>query len=98
MHYTQLGTEGESRSLHEDHLSKMRGYYRRTAAQYNFLHCDASATDSHNCATKEILRLLGTDKRQTLLDVGCGTGRAIRAALDAGIEAEGIDLCPELLE
>src|SRR5678815_1051943 len=98
MHYSKLGIASESRTIHEDHLSRMRGYYRRTATQYNLLHCDNSEKDSHNCATREILRLLETDKRQTLLDVGCGTGRAIRAALDAGFEAEGIDLCPELLE
>ncbi len=97
-HYTQLGAPSESRSLHEDHIHRMRDYYRRTAVQYNSLHYTLSDDDSHNCAVKELLKLLAEDRASTLLDVACGTGRGIRTALDAGFEAEGIDLCPELLD
>jgi len=34
----------------------------------------------------------------TLLDVGCGTGRGVRAALDMGYDAVGLDISPRLLE
>jgi SAM-dependent methyltransferase len=35
---------------------------------------------------------------KTLLDVGCGTGRGVRAALDMGYDAVGLDISPRLLE
>ena len=33
-----------------------------------------------------------------VLDIACGTGRVLFAALDAGIDVDGIDLSPEMLE
>lgn len=34
----------------------------------------------------------------TLLDAGCGNGRNLIAAVDAGYDAEGFDICPEFVE
>ena len=33
-----------------------------------------------------------------VLDIGCGPGRMVRAAMDLGIEALGIDVCPTAIE
>jgi ubiquinone/menaquinone biosynthesis C-methylase UbiE len=96
-HYSQLGQSGESKALHGEHISNMRDYYARTAEQYNAWHCDASNDSCHNCAVSQIMDLLLKDKTQTLLDVGWGTGRCIRVALDLGIDVQGIALLPELL-
>lgn len=96
-HYSQLGRAGESRETHQQHVEQMRDYYSRTASQYNAWHCDTTADSNHNFAVKEVLGLLNSGPGASLLDVGCGTGRCIRAALDAGFEAHGIDISPDLL-
>ncbi len=96
-HYSRLGRSGESRALHDRHIEEMRGYYSRTASQYNDWHCDTAADSNHNFAVSEVLRLLKRHPSSTLLDVACGTGRCIAAALAAGFDAQGIDLCAELL-
>jgi ubiquinone/menaquinone biosynthesis C-methylase UbiE len=97
-HYSEGGISAESRSLHDEHLEKMRRYYQRTASQYNELHYEQVESENHNLAVKEILNLLSREPKRTLLDVACGTGRAVGSALRAGFNAEGIDLCPELLQ
>lgn len=40
----------------------------------------------------------GPAKQPTLLDAGCGNGRNLAAALEAGYEAKGFDICPEFVE
>jgi ubiquinone/menaquinone biosynthesis C-methylase UbiE len=97
MHYTRLGASNESRAVHESHIDKMRDYYRRTAQRYNTWHCNLSDNVSHNYGVRQVLKLLGQESNSNLLDVGCGTGRCIKAALDAGYDAQGIDLCADLL-
>lgn len=97
-HYSLLGPANESRVLHQDHVSQMREYYRRTAGKYNSWHFNLDDDYAHNCAVRQVIGLLAQQRDSTLLDVACGTGRGIKAALDAGFEAQGIDLCPDLLE
>ncbi len=96
-HYSRLGNAAESRSFHEGHIRQMKQYYRRTALNYNAWHCNFSDDGSHNYGVKEVLQLLAQDKHNTLLDVACGTGRCIKKALEAGFDARGIDICPDLL-
>lgn len=38
------------------------------------------------------------EPRCRVLDVGCGSGRDLRALLDAGFDGEGIDACEQLLD
>jgi ubiquinone/menaquinone biosynthesis C-methylase UbiE len=85
-------------STHQNHVERMVAYYARTASQYNKWHCDVSNDSSHNYAVREVLGLMNRVKAKTLLDVCCGTGRAVRAALAAGFDARGIDVSMELIE
>lgn len=40
----------------------------------------------------------GKRAQPSLLDVGCGNGRNLAAAVEAGFNAEGIDICPEFVD
>lgn len=93
-----FGDQDESLAAHEAHLNRMVDYYARTAPNYNKWHCNPADDSSHNYAVKETLRLMRRVGAKTLLDICCGTGRATKAALDAGYNAKGIDISPELLE
>src|SRR5215831_12160396 len=97
IHYSQLGASDESRVAHQDHIQRMTEYYRRTAAKYNSWHFDLRDDYSHNCAVQLVLELLAHEGAGSLLDVACGTGRGVKAALDHGYDAQGIDLSQELL-
>ena len=88
----------ESQATHVEHVAAMKQYYERTAESYNSWHCNPADKSSHNFAVREVLKLLAQDKRSTLLDVCCGTGRGVRAALDAGYDAQGLDLSGHLLK
>lgn len=88
----------ESSLLHKEHVERMIKYYDRTAGNYNAWHCDPNNESSHNFAVKEILQTMLMVGASSLLDVCCGTGRAVRAALDCGYSATGIDVAPALLE
>lgn len=44
------------------------------------------------------LSSISKDKHPCLLDVGCGNGRNLAAAVEAGFIAEGFDLCPEFVD
>jgi ubiquinone/menaquinone biosynthesis C-methylase UbiE len=88
----------DSQATHEEHVAAMKNYYQRTAQSYNSWHCDPADESSHNYAVREVLRLLSQDKHSTLLDVCCGTGRCLRAALDAGYDVQGLDVSVDLLK
>jgi ubiquinone/menaquinone biosynthesis C-methylase UbiE len=87
----------EDSALHSDHLQRMADYYSRTGHQYNSWHCDRNNSSSHNFAVREIATTMREVCATTLLDVGCGTGRGVRAALDLGYDATGLDISPNLL-
>jgi len=87
----------EDMSQHASHLDRMRDYYRRTAVEYSSAH-GGDAGDSHNFATHQVLEILKTHGWKSLLDVCCGPGRCIAAALTAGHDAHGIDICQDLLD
>ena len=81
------GQIDESSDLHRAHLERMIQYYDQTAAQYNQWHCDPTNESSHNFAVREILQTMKDLDARSVLDVCCGTGRAVRAALDSGYAA-----------
>jgi ubiquinone/menaquinone biosynthesis C-methylase UbiE len=93
-----LGERDEARPVHEAHFQQMVSYYKRTAKAYNGWHCNTSDNSSHNFAVRDILAVMQQTGSKTLLDVCCGTGRAIKAALDKGYQASGVDACGDLLE
>jgi SAM-dependent methyltransferase len=76
----------------------MVDYYSRTGDQYNSWHCNCDDKSSHNYAVREILNTMQKMEARTLLDVCCGTGRAVRVALDRSYDAKGLDITPRLLE
>src|SRR6266576_594557 len=84
-------------ALHSDHLRRMAEYYLRTGHQYNSWHCNRDDSSSHNFAVREIVTTMREFHATTLLDVGCGTGRGVRAALDMGYDAVGLDISANLL-
>ena len=94
----RYGQVDEDESTHVTHLGQMVEYYAKTAANYNQWHCDPANDSSHNYAVREIVSLMKQTGSKTLLDACCGTGRAVRAALDCGFEATGLDASPQLLD
>lgn len=93
-----LGAAPEDDALHKDHVRRMVEYYSRTGPQYNTWHCDRGNSSSHNFAVREICRTMREVHANSLLDVGCGTGRGVRAALDLGYDAVGLDISADLLD
>jgi len=56
------------------------------------------ARQGHDPETEEdILGLLDLEAGQRLIDIGCGTGRLVRAAARRGIEATGFDVSTAML-
>jgi ubiquinone/menaquinone biosynthesis C-methylase UbiE len=88
----------EDQRIHQEHVSKMKDYYAKTAHLYNSWHCDASNDSSHNYAVRELIQLVDKLQAKSVLDVCCGTGRAIKGMLELGINAHGIDISPDLIQ
>jgi ubiquinone/menaquinone biosynthesis C-methylase UbiE len=80
------------------HIQQMTDYYAKTAGEYNAWHVDSNPRSVHNRAVEQVLRLLAAGKDRTLLDICCGTGRAVKAVRDRGYHAAGIDISKELLD
>ena len=93
----QYGDQDEGRSAHERHLERMLSYYASTAGDYNRWHWDRTGGSFHDYAVDEVISVLRTTGSNTLLDVCCGTGRAVKAAIDNGYQATGVDISDELL-
>lgn len=89
---------GENDAAHREHLRRMTEFYERTGSKYNKWHWNPSYVSSHDFAVAELLRTMSEVQAKSLLDVGCGTGRATRAALDKGYEATGLDISSSLLD
>jgi ubiquinone/menaquinone biosynthesis C-methylase UbiE len=92
------GDHDEDQLTHEEHVSRMKDYYAKTAHLYNSWHCDPSNQSSHNYAVRELIRLVERLNAKSVLDVCCGTGRLTKSILDLGIDAHGIDISPELIQ
>src|ERR1700712_5355021 len=79
---------------------------RRTDGMYRLFHEFAHRYDIHTppghyqhdhaFVISEALRVAPTNCR--LLDIGCGTGVFLEAAIAAGIDGHGIDSAPEMID
>lgn len=80
-----------------DPVLAQRRYYRRTADDYDDRH--TAAADEHYLALRHIAAYLQWIGARTVLDTGCGTGRAMRYLRDAlpGVQVFGNDPSAELL-
>ena len=70
-------------------------YYVKTAETYDESH--VSENDEHYLAIKFMIAIMKIYNVKTVLDVGSGTGRAVKALLDADIEVKGIEPVEELI-
>ncbi len=66
-------------------LSDLQDSYDRLYGEWMGQHVN----DDQAC---RMLDYLGTRPGQRLLDIGCGTGHTVRAALDRGLDAVGVDI------
>ena len=64
-------------------------YYTETAADYDTMH--NARTGEHALALNYVLSLCCQFGLQSILDVGCGTGVAVKRMLGAGLQAKGIE-------
>jgi ubiquinone/menaquinone biosynthesis C-methylase UbiE len=94
----QFGDRDEDQHTHQEHVSRMKDYYAKTAHLYNSWHCDTSNNSSHNYAVRELIKLVDKLQAKSVLDVCCGTGRATKTMLDLGIDACGVDISPDLIQ
>jgi ubiquinone/menaquinone biosynthesis C-methylase UbiE len=94
-HYSMVGKQAEHPEKHAEHLSQMVEYYNRTAKMYDLWHF--SAKNSHDYAVETLIKTMRAENLKTVLDICCGTGRAISSAQEAGFDAHGIDISPGLL-
>lgn len=68
-------TEPPPHAATGDPVAAQRDYYRRTAADYDAMReCEAE----HENALRHVVRYLTRIDARTVLDTGCGTGRAMR--------------------
>ncbi len=74
-----------------------RSYYAKTAAAYDAMH--DSEDGGHTWAIDRLADLIEDVDAQTVLDVGTGTGRALKAIVQRypHVAAHGVDPVPELI-
>lgn len=74
-----------------------RRYYAETATGYEDQHVDAA--DEHGVALAHAVSYLRWLRSESVLDTGCGTGRALRFVAEAlpGVAVRGNDPSPDLL-
>lgn len=79
-----------------DEVALQRAYYARTAEAYDSLHVQSD--DEHHVALAWLAGLVQHHGIRSVLDVGCGTGRAIRYLEQhrPGLRIAGIEPSPEL--
>jgi ubiquinone/menaquinone biosynthesis C-methylase UbiE len=94
-HYAVAGKQVEHPKMHSEHLTRMVEYYSQTANVYDTW--NFSPNNPHDYGVKFLLEAMRKEKMTNVLDVCCGTGRAISAALEAGFDAYGIDISPSLI-
>lgn len=83
---------------HRRHVANMVDYYARTATAYNRWHSDLQVRGAHNFAVAKLVNLVRTRSYGRVLDLCCGTGRAVKICLDNGIDARGVDISQELID
>ena len=82
-----------------DEINIQRSYYKRTADQYEKIH-NADETDEHYFALSCLAGLTNYLKIESILDIGCGTGRGLKylKKLCPKIKIIGIEPVKELRE
>jgi SAM-dependent methyltransferase len=71
-------------------------YYSQTASVYDAMHCTES--NEHSLALEHVKRICLQLGLQSVLDVGCGTGAAVRSLLDCGFHAKGVEPVRALID
>ena len=71
-------------------------YYAKTATAYDATHVHDD--DEHALGIRYMIQLLRMHGARTVLDVGSGTGRAVKALLNAGFDVTGIEVVKSLIE
>ena len=71
-------------------------YYDRTAREYDTMH--NAETGEHALALNYVVSLCRQYGLFSILDVGCGTGLAVRAMNAQGLDAVGVEPVPALIE
>jgi len=71
-------------------------YYQKTAETYDQLHVHGEG--EHETALKYTQALMIAHGLKSILDVGCGTGRALKTLRDGGFDAKGVEPIQELIE
>jgi len=80
----------------DQETERQRQYYAQTASAYDQMH--NAETGEHALALKYVLGFCRQYGFHRVLDVGCGTGVALRAMLDSGLEAKGIEPVEALVQ
>lgn len=75
---------------------QQRQYYAETAAIYEETHVHAN--DEHSLALCYMMALMRLHGIKTVLDVGCGTGRAVRTLHKNGFEVIGLEPVQALID
>ncbi len=82
--------------MSEDHNAYQRRYY--TERPLPRLSLDLAGTPYVKNQVDAVVTSLDLEPGATVLDVGCGLGKYTVALADLGINVEGLDLTPELIE
>lgn len=82
---------------HRRHIADMVEYYARTATAYNEWHGNLQVKGAHNFAVSKLVNLVKARNYERVLDVCCGTGRAVKVCLENDIDAQGVDISQELI-
>lgn len=78
--------------MDEDRVRKVAEWYDKLASSYDELY-----GEEQDLKHKIILDYIGAERRTTLLDVGCGTGRFLRKADPLYSIGIGVDVSKEML-
>jgi len=73
-----------------------RAYYASTAANYDAMH--VADHDEHYLALEYVAGFMAMSGLTSVLDVGSGTGRAVRYLAERGMQVKGVEPVPELIE
>ena len=79
--------------MDEKHIEYKGSYKGLKASSWDFIRGDTSDWED----TKFYRRVI-RDNGEPALDVGCGTGRILLRFLEEGLDVEGLDNAPEMLE
>ena len=83
-------------TMKSDHNDYQRGYY--TGRPLPRLSPELTGTPYVRRQAREVVSQLGLLPGATILDVGCGLGKYSAALVELGLNVEGLDLTPALIE